>query len=117
MYGIPKNLNLDGIIGNSITQLRIGEYDFQFDIGNVSFSIQSTIKVLKNEECCGEWNESVWPSVIFRDIINVKVTSWEYESVKVLNINLENELKIKLIDDNENFESFQVNTNGDLWVI
>jgi hypothetical protein len=48
MYRFSKELDLSSVVGKFTTQLRVGQFDLQFTLGPVSFSVQSPIRLLRD---------------------------------------------------------------------
>ncbi|MDH3903501.1 MAG: hypothetical protein OEU84_15105 [Xanthomonadales bacterium] len=94
MFGIPSDIDLSKIIGQFTTQIRIGKYDFQFDLGDVSFCIYSPIKVLKDEQLHAAWKEGSWPDSGFLEIFNVPVSGFEIPDDRTIIIEFENGLEM-----------------------
>jgi len=55
MYRIPKELDLSPIVGDFTTQIKIGQFDLQFTIGDVSFAIQSPVNLFHGGELIADW--------------------------------------------------------------
>ncbi|MBU2865133.1 hypothetical protein KO489_14840 [Reinekea forsetii] len=118
MYGIPKELNLEVLVGSECTQIRVGQYDIQFSFGEVDFAIQSKISLFKNEVEIGVWEEGKWPDCSFYEIMNVPVESVRIQGKKTIIITLENGLSFYLCDSSEQFEKMQISIEGgDPWII
>ncbi len=53
MYRIPKDLDLSQIVGTFTTQLRVGQFDLQFTLGDphhqVTFAVQSAVNLFGKE--------------------------------------------------------------------
>ena len=108
MYRIPKSLDLSSIVGQFTTQLRIGQYDFQFTLGNVSFTVESSIKLYRGDTLVAHWEAARWPSAEFYDIMNVDVTHWETIGDTVIAIEFANGMSMHLEDDSDHYESMQI---------
>jgi len=118
MYGIPKELNLDVIVGSECTQIRVGQFDVQFSFGEVDFIIQSRIGIFKNEVEVGAWEEGKWPDCAFYDVMNVPVESVLIQDAKAVVITLVTGLSLHLCDSSEQFETMQISIGGDdPWII
>jgi hypothetical protein len=71
MYGIPSDLNLLEIINDRVDSIGIQEFQIiiTFDHG-VAFTIESEIKLTKNEEMIAEWEQNKgWSSIAFQTCI------------------------------------------------
>jgi hypothetical protein len=114
MVGIPRDIDLSKIIGQFTTQIRIGKYDFQFDLGDVSFCLYSPIKVLKDEQLHATWKEGSWPDSGFLEIFNVPVSGFEIPDDRTIIIEFENSLEMYLIDKSNGYESMNIWVKGGL---
>ena len=118
MYGIPKELNFDGMPGSECSQIRVGQFDIQFTFGKIDFAVQSTIRLFRNEKEVGSWEEGKWPDSAFYEIMNVPVESARVQSEKTIVITLESGLSIHLFDNSEQFETMQISiVDGESWII
>ena len=50
MYRIPKELDLNPVVGEFTTQVRVGQFDLQFTFGTVNFAIQSPTSIFKDHK-------------------------------------------------------------------
>jgi hypothetical protein len=112
MYRVPLDLNLSAIIGQSTTQVRVGQFDVQFTFGTVNFAIQSPIKLVRNGEVISTWEEGRWPDSGFYETMNAKVSKWQIPDDRTIVIYLENGLEIHLTDDSDRYECMQISTEG-----
>jgi hypothetical protein len=112
MYRVPLDLDLSGIVGNLATQLRVGQFDLQFTIGPVDFSIQSPVNLVKDGEVIGTWQESRWPDASFLELMNACVVRWEIPNDRTILIYLENGIEIHLSDDSDTYECIQISVEG-----
>lgn len=119
MYRIPSELNLPDLAGKEITQLKVGQFDFQFSIGRLYFSISSPITLVRSGKLVGGWEEDSWPDQEFKNILNVAVTGYEVRSDRLLVIVFKNGLEMHIIDNSDQFESFQISIEGesDTWIV
>jgi len=118
MYGVPPELNLDVMVGSESTQIRVGQYDIQFAFGDIDFRVQSRIVLLKSGVEFGAWEEGKWPDDSFYEIMNTPVASVCTQSSKIILINLDNGISIKLCDDSEKIETMQIVIGGgEPWII
>ena len=118
MYGIPKDLNLDVMVGSECTQVRVGQFDVQFSFGEIDFNVQSKISLCKHGTEIGVWEEGKWPDDAFYKIINVPVESVQIQNSKIIVISLEKGISIHLSDDSEQFETMKITIRGeDPWII
>lgn len=119
MYRIPRDLNLSKMVGQSTTQVLVGQFDIQFSFGEVHFAIQSSIDLVRNGKTIGRWQEGKWPSPQFFEIMNVDVTKYEIPNDRTIIVHLENGVEIHLSDDSDQFECMQISIEGEpnQWII
>jgi len=119
MYRIPSDLDLNTIIGEPITQLRIGQYDIQFNIGNAHFSVWSPITLVKEGAVIGKWEEDRWPDPSFKDILNVNVVNFDIPNDRLIILYYENLVEMHLEDSSDQFESMSISIEGETgpWII
>jgi hypothetical protein len=119
MYRIPSDLNLSKVIGQTTTQILVGQFDIQFSFGEVHFAVQSGIDLVRNGETIGGWQEGEWPSPQFFEVMNVNVTKYEIPNDRTIIVYLENGVEIHLNDDSDQFECMQISIKGapSQWII
>src|SRR5687768_13981711 len=108
MYGIPPDLDLSSIVGESATQICVGQFDLQFAFGSVNFAVQSPISLIRGGNVVGSWSEGKWPDAAFFDLMDANVLRYEVPTSKDIIIYLENGLEIHLCDSSEQHESMQI---------
>ncbi|MGY2135708.1 hypothetical protein ACW9I8_03705 [Pseudomonas reactans] len=110
MYGFTKDLKIAGILGAEIQQIRLGRYDVQFLFCSGScIAVQSLIEVFQGEKLIATWDEDVnWTNSNFQKLLNVTVTSYSVIDERTLEIRLHEELRLRLHDNSEQFESLQI---------
>lgn len=127
MYGIPKDLKIDDIIGQQIYQIRIGKYDIQFmfssgekdiittlESKNKRFiCLQGDLKIFNKEACICVWDEKEgFSNTRFREILNLDIVSYQLIDEKQMKIDFVNEYSIILIDSSDQYESMQIYPEG-----
>ena len=119
MYRIPKNLDLSKAIGQFTTQICVGKFDIQFNLGDVHFAVQSPILLTKNGDTIAKWSGEDWPEKGFLEIFNVNVSKVLIPDDKTIIILFENNIEMHLIDDSDQYECMQISINGDPkeWII
>ncbi len=119
MYRIPQDLDLSKIVGQSTTQVLVGQFDIQFSFGDVHFAVQSNIDLIRDGETIGGWREGLWPSSQFFEMLNVDVTEYEIPNDRAIIIRLRNDMEIHLHDNSDQFECMQITIKGeaDQWII
>ncbi len=119
MYKIPKELDLSPIVGESTTQICVGQFDLQFAIGKAHFAIESTVLIIKDGREIGRWEQGEWPGAAFYELMNIDVKSYEIPNDRQIIVRLENGLEMILEDSSDQYESMQISIDGDpcLYVI
>lgn len=119
MYRIPRNLDLSGVIGESTTQLRVGQFDLQFTFGPVSFSVESPVQLFKHGVLVAHWEQGKWPESGFYDMMNSEAKRCEVVTDRLLVIELENGIEIHLQDSSDQYESMSISIDGqdEKWII
>ncbi len=112
MYRVPVDLDLSAIIGQSTTQVRVGQFDVQLTFGPVNFAIQSAIKLIRNGKVIGTWEEGRWPDSGFYETMNVKASKWQITDDRTIVISLENGIEMHLTDDSDRHECMQISVEG-----
>lgn len=109
MYGV-SGLNLDEIIGSEIQQICLGRYDVQFRFrSGTNIAVQSDVTLLDGDKQIATWSEAEnWSSLSFQQVFNVKVSSYSVHDDRVLQIEFENGLILRLHDSSDQYESFQI---------
>lgn len=113
MYGFPADLDLTAAVGQFITQICVGPFDLQFTIGHVAFAIQSAIELTQAGQTVGAWKPGLWPAPAFYEILNNVVTCVERTSTQRVVLTFENNMKMHLSDDSEQYEAMQIYVGGE----
>jgi hypothetical protein len=108
MYRIPPDLDLSSIVGQCITQIRVGKFDLQFEIGRVHFTIFSDIEMTRDGVRRAIWKEGTWPDPMLGEIINVNVEGFEIPSNTLINLLFGNGIQLHLQDDSDQYESMVI---------
>ena len=112
MYGFPADLDLSPALGQETTQLCVGPYDLQFSFGNVSFSIQSRVELLRDETVTAIWEAGQWPGPSFYQMFNTPVVGFTVLDKYRLRVRLGNGYELQLTDTSEQYESMQIYVGG-----
>jgi hypothetical protein len=108
MYGFPRELDLSPALGEFTTQLGVGQFDLQFSLGDVRFIVQSKIDIFRSGEIVGAWEPGCWPDPAFYDVMNVPVTRIEIVNDRLLEMELESGLVLRMPDTSDQYESMQI---------
>lgn len=119
MYRIPKELDLSPVVGEFLTQIRVGQFDLQFTFGRVNFTVQSPVTLLRNSKSIGYWEEGKWPEPAFYEVLNTSVKRCEVVNDRSIVFEFENGIEMHLEDSSDQYESMRISFEGDsrLWVI
>ncbi len=117
MYRIPKDLDLSKAVGEFTTQIRVGQFDMQFDFGEVSFAVQSPITLLEDGKVITNWKEDSWPEEGFLKIFNVPVSKIKIPDDRNIIIEFENKVEMHLVDSSDQYESMQITIKGEAGVV
>jgi hypothetical protein len=119
MYRIPKQLDLSSLIGQFMTQVRVGQYDLQFTFGPVNIAVSSPVKLFRRGELVANWKEGVWPESGFFHVMNSNVMRCEIVSDRLIVLEFENGLEMHLEDSSDQYECMQISFEGNPspWII
>ncbi len=110
MYRFPDDLDLGIVAGSHIPQLcfGIGEVQIHFSCG-VTICIQGEIDIFLGEKVIANWAQgSLWSSLDFQKIYNKDVRNAGLLSNQILEIQLDDNLSIRLYDNSDHYESLQI---------
>jgi hypothetical protein len=110
MYRIPKDLNLENIIGRDLNLLGLGKHDIQlnFDGSGIKICVQGAIRLIEDGKVIATWTEHSWSSIDFQKILNATVESYAVPRENLLEIRFEDELTLQLHDDSDQYETMQI---------
>src|SRR5690606_13467613 len=77
MHQVSRALDMSGAVGQSATQVRVGQFDLQFSFGAVSIAVESPVVLVRNGEVIAAWETGRWPDATFYDVMNSKVLRCE----------------------------------------
>ena len=119
MYRIPKELDLSPVVGEFTTQLRVGQFDLQFTFGRVNFAIQSPVYLFRDGKQVARWEEGRWPDSGFFDVMNSTVKRCEVIGDRLIVLEFENGLEMRLEDSSDQYECMQIafDDNPASWII
>ena len=117
MYRIPSDLDLSPVVGEFTTQVRVGAFDLQFTFGSVNFVVQSRLLLLRDDVIAAEWEGGKWPDPGFYEIFNETVLRCAVVDDRHIEIEFENGLTMRLVDDSDQYECLLITIDETLWVI
>jgi hypothetical protein len=112
MNRFSTELDLSPCIGKLTTQIRVGKFDLQFSIGTVHFAIQSLTELEKDGAIIGSWDENRWPDPAFLEIINSTVVGYQIANDRLLLIDFENKIRLRLNDNSDKYECMSISIEG-----
>ena len=115
MYGIPKDLNLDFLLGATLTQIAIGEYQIQFNFSpEGSFGVEGNWE-LKDKKGNVLDSSASPPFGQVQSLLGQNVKASMVAPPKSLTITFESGQALTIYDSSEQFESFTIQP-GDIIV-
>lgn len=112
MYGLKPDVDLSFFVGKELIQVAVGSYDVQFHFHeSVSLSVQSHIEHISEgveTEWDGDENKPLAAASLLR-LIGSSVTSVQGDSDGTLTLRFANGDLLQVFDDNEHYESYQIN--------
>ena len=112
MYGIPEDLDLSPIVGEYTTQIHVGAYDLQFELGDVCFNVQSELKLFKEGAHIATWKPGIWPPKELYELFNLEVEGVSIPNSKEIAISFKRGLSAHLYDNSEQYESMIISIKG-----
>jgi hypothetical protein len=118
MYGLPENTDLSFFKGLPLLQVCFGEHDLilRFD-NDVGVTITSSIGVLRGSdgcECTSEFRKAA-PSLL--SLLNHVVTDVTGETSGTLTLFFEGDIRIVVLDDSADYESYVINFRNQVIVV
>ena len=108
MYRIPNDLDLSPVVDEILTQVRVGQFDLQFTIGDVTFSVYSPVNLYRDGKVIAHWEEGKWPEPGFYEIMNTKVIRCEVVNDSLIVFEFENGIEMHLVDDDSGYETMEI---------
>src|SRR5690349_6610382 len=110
MYRIPANLDLHDIIGSEIYEIGWGKYHIIFNFySKRNITVESLIELWNEGKVLTTWAQNEqWSNHLVQNILQVKVTSYQVESDTVLAIHFENGYTLRIYDNSDQYESFEI---------
>lgn len=112
MYGLKPDVDLSFFLGKELIQVAVGPYDVQFHFHeSVSLSVQNRIEHISEgveTEWDGDENKPLAAASLL-GLIGSSVTSVQGDSDGTLTLRFSNGDLLRVFDDNEHYESYQIN--------
>ena len=117
MGPIPKDLNLDRLVGRQLEQICIGACDVQFRFGGED-KIRGSgfVSVEHRGRIVGVFTEEGWEdSRPLCEIVGMNVVGWKKESSHVLSIVLEDSYVLRLRSEDSRYEDWILDPEVFVW--
>jgi hypothetical protein len=114
MYRIPKDLNLEDIVGSTIGEICLDRFAIRvhFDTG-VIISVEGNVTIKENGSVIATWDQADnWSGIGFQRILSFPVTHYSVVSERLLEIEFSNHVVLQLHDDMYQYESFNITKKG-----
>ena len=111
MYGFPKDLNLDGLIGHYLAQLYLspGSVELIHDCDIRICAVCCPLFVFENKILICKWDDYCrWTNADFQKLLSLNVTGWKIIADRTLEIQYENGFSLHLVDDSDQYESVHI---------
>jgi hypothetical protein len=107
MHGIPEHTDFSFMIGRELESLGVGLHSvsFAFD-GDVHLTVEGAIEVVHGTEHANRYQSMRIAAVELLQFIGDRVVACAPISSRVLELTFERAPKLRLIDDDEHYESF-----------
>ena len=113
MYPIPANPDLTGIIDSPLTQVCFGEFILQFHFeSNARLECQGTIQHSDQGTQLATWADGKLSGPAFLSLLGKRPTRFQVISSEKLELYFENGQILTLLNDSEQYESFQIYQSG-----
>ena len=119
MHKLPLDLNLNGLIEQDLSSVRVGKFDAQFCFQE-GLTIQAFHKVIlsSNQVEIAVFNQNWLTTEPLKNIIGEQVISFSKETELLFQITLTNEKEISFVTEVSQYESINIEyPNGKLIVI
>ncbi|MBQ5963612.1 hypothetical protein [Massilia sp. ZL223] len=109
MYGFPRDLDLDDIVGSEIQQICLGRFDVQFRFGSGrAICTQALVEVFQGGEMISAWDqEGKWSTASFQVLLDAIIEGYAVLDERLLEIHFKDALKLRLHDTSAEFKSVQ----------
>lgn len=110
MYGFPKDLKLDDIVGSEIEQICLGRTDVQFRFGTGrAICSQALVEVVRGDELISVWEpETNWSNASFQILLGIAIEGYTVLDERLLEIRFKDGLKLHFHDSSTRYESVQI---------
>jgi len=112
MYRVPPDLDLEPILGDFSTQIRVGLYDIQFELGGFSFIITSRLELRREQSLIAAWEPGGWPEPGFKELFNNPARKFDLPTDREIVIYYDSGAELHLFDDSDKYECIHISGNG-----
>ena len=118
MYGVPENLKLDAFLNEQIQIVHLGVHIFSLIFSDtLVISCEGQVVVTK-DGVSTTVRRREWENLIpLTSIQYIPVIAYNIDSKKSFSLTLKDNTKITFTDNSEEYESFQLTTGNEYWVI
>jgi hypothetical protein len=113
MYGVPKDLDIPGLVGDRLDYITTCEYQISFGFdGGTTISVQSEIDIVRDGLLVARWDEdNKWSPGGFSQCVGASVESFAVPDQHKLQIRLQGGW-IVTIYDQPHYEAFHIEPLG-----
>jgi hypothetical protein len=117
VYGIQKNADFSFLLGKTVEQVCLGQYQTQIhlDDANISIECKHTLFVAEGSREI-IWERDEFPSEGISKLLGQSLSRVAVEDSGALEFTFSQGDRLSLFDDSEQYESFQI-TCGVLWIV
>ncbi len=114
MYGVTKGLDLSALIGLTVEQVALGQYQFQINLDQDGFLyIESSAKFYAFDNLVEEWaTGDVANSTSLVALLGKKIVSASVHPPDRIDVTFEDGYAIQIFESPDQFESLQINPGG-----
>src|SRR5688572_19773512 len=119
MFRIPLDLDLSKAVGQFTTQICVGQFDLQFEIGEIHFAIWSPVRLVQQGAEVGSWAPDEWPHASFLEIFNIPIERYQIPNDRLIILHFQNGIEMHLGDPSDQYESMAISIPGSAgpWII
>ena len=117
MYGVPKTTDFSFLLGKTVEQVCLGQYQTQIhlDDANVSIECRHALFLAENSREV-IWRRDEFPSEGISKLLGQTLSRVTVGDSGALELTFSQGDCLSLFDDSEQYESFQI-TCGDIWIV
>jgi hypothetical protein len=113
MYGLPTTTDLSFLVGKSVEQVCLGQYQTQVHLEHASISIECKhVLVTTDENRKILWERTGFPSHGISQLLGQTVLQALVIDEGILELSFSRGDRLLLFDDSDQYESFQINSGS-----